>query len=402
MDGTLEPKRTLCGSVSALLSVEHFDSIADVDAEQWDGLNGDNALCSHGWLMTHEEFRSLNHRPGYFVARDHRGIAAVVPYHLHEPGGRLGGLDQLLFGRGAVVARSLGITVLPALVCGPAMGVHDPILIRPGVAPNEQAALYHAVIDTMETEARRRRASVCFRNVVDEVSPLGALLRSRALAAGSEMPTTCLDLRFDSFAAYLRELKRSHPATAKNIRREIKRGRNADVVIREVEDPAADESRLHGLLDAHYHRLNGLPLPWRPGFLGALRARLGDRVVVYAAWRGDEPVGVAVGARARDTLFLLMIGMDPAGIRDAYLYFNLGYNRPIADAIAAGVRRIYCGKLVYDVKIRRGFRVVPASVYVKGRSRTHDVALKAALFAQTKSVSRKVELPRSGSNARPS
>ena len=63
------------------------------------------------------------------------------------------------------------------------------------------------------------------------------------------------------------------------------------------------------------------------------------------------------------------IGLDAA--RGEFTYFTLAFYRPIADAIAAGVRRFYLGTLLYAMKVRRGCHVVPTrTILYRGRSRT--------------------------------
>ena len=74
-----------------------------------------------------------------------------------------------------------------------------------------------------------------------------------------------------------------------------------------------------------------------------------------------------------DTAYAPYIGLDAA--RGEFTYFTLAFYRPIADAIATGVRRFYLGTLLYAMKVRRGCHVVPTSQFYRGRSRTEHLAL---------------------------
>ena len=57
-------------------------------------------------------------------------------------------------------------------------------------------------------------------------------------------------------------------------------------------------------------------------------------------------------------MYLIMAGIDGTKGRQGLVYFNNGYNTPIRYAIERGVRRVYSGKLVYEVKTRRGFELL--------------------------------------------
>ena len=112
-----------------------------------------------------------------------------------------------------------------------------------------------------------------------------------------------------------------------------------------MEDPRAFGGRLHALLDAHCRRLNAKPFPYEERFLEVLKARLGDRLTLYVASAGEEPVGVQLMFRDEHAAYLPMVGIDAVRGKSGAVYHNLGYNNPIRECIAAGDRRIYCGKL---------------------------------------------------------
>jgi predicted N-acyltransferase len=113
-----------------------------------------------------------------------------------------------------------------------------------------------------------------------------------------------------------------------------------------------------------------------------LKGYLGERLVLYVALKGEEPFSVVVGVRAADTIFLIMVGVDVRG-RESSVYFNSSYNEPIRDAIETGLRRIYCGKLAYEVKSRRGFQLVGLSMYLHVPNGLLAAVLKPMLACQS-------------------
>jgi predicted N-acyltransferase len=127
-----------------------------------------------------------------------------------------------------------------------------------------------------------------------------------------------------------------------------------------------------------------------------LKRHLGAKVIVYVALEGSDPVGVTVALRAGDALFLSIGGTDVARGRKTRVYFNNSYNKSIEDAIASGVGRIYCGKLLYDLKLRRGFRMMGLSAYVHTPRRLRAALLAPAFAAQRAKVQRMIRADLNG------
>jgi predicted ATP-grasp superfamily ATP-dependent carboligase len=190
------------------------------------------------------------------------------------------------------------------------------------------------------------------------------------------------------------------------MRWEISRGRRAGFVLERIDDPQPVGEKLHRLVDVHYRRLNRTAFPFRPSFFERLKFHLGERAVVTVARHERDLLGVTVGLRGADGMFVQMIGVDAERGRHGALYFNLGFNRPIQDAIAAGDRRLYLGKLLYDLKIRRGCRLRSTDVYLRGRDRLHQAMLRPLvslrslrLDLRTAAVTRLARAPRTGAGS---
>jgi predicted N-acyltransferase len=381
------------------ISVERFEAIADRDRAAWDRLAANDTFASSGWLKTMEE-TALLRRSVYFVARRASQLVAAAPCYLQEAVPAVSGMDGVVFGRFTKLARALGINVSPALVCGTSIGLSGHVLIAPDTSPEERRRLTLDVIDAMERFAQQQGVTLCFRNVVDRDAWLPGTLEGRGYLRATEMPTTVMDVAWTSFSGYLRDLKREHPATAENVRREVNRAHKGGIVFRKVVDGIACAPRLLALLDAHNRRLNGAPFPFRPAFLEVLQRYLGDKLVVYVALDGDDPIGVSLGVRAGDAIFLPMVGVDVTRGRETFVYFNNSYRMPIEDAIATGIRRIYCGKLVYDVKLRRGFRLLDLSAYFRVPNRLHAALLAPVVAAQSVRIRRMLERVRTAAAGR--
>ena len=115
-------------------------------------------------------------------------------------------------------------------------------------------------------------------------------------------------------------------------------------VVEHLEIPLADGGRLAARL-------------WLPEGAGAAPV---PALVEYI------PYGKREGTRQRDTL----------------VYFVNSYYVPIRDAIERRFGRLYCGKLVYETKVKRGFTLLPLSLYLCVRGRARRAMLEAVAAGQ--------------------
>jgi predicted N-acyltransferase len=361
-----------------MISIEQVESLAHVDASEWDQLAGGSVVASYGWLRTVEETRRSAVSSRYILGRTSAGLAGAVACTIEEDA-RNSSVNGLLFGRLAKAAQRLHLGAVPCLLCGAGVGAGEPVLVRAGATAQERQQVTATLVRAIEETAREKGWTICFRQVRRVMSPLVEVLTNRGYLRGSELPTACLELDPDwrSFADFRRHLKKTHPRTATNINGELNRAKRAGLVIEQLNQPAPYRERLHRLLDGHYARLNGEPFPFRADFFEQLKARLGDRAVIYVARIGAGLVGVQVQLRGGGEVVLPMIGIDHDSGRAAAAYFNLGYNRPIEDSIAAGQRRIYFGKLAYDGKAHRGCSAVETDCYLRVWSGFQEQVLRA-------------------------
>lgn len=364
------------------MNVEELTSILQVDRGEWEALAGDEVFWRYGWLQTQEDSTLFRDRSRYLVLRGMNGIVAAAVCQVQEPGEAAAGIDLTLFGRFAPVARAAGFRLTPALMCGPRVGLASHVRVRGDVPPKERRAVVGSLVRAMKKLAHAQQRTLCFRNVRADDVVLCDLLANQGFVCAAEMPGTIMAVTWSTFEEYVRALKKQHPSTAKSISREVNRSRDRGVVFRRIEDPAAFEPRLHQLLCDHHRRLNDGDFPYGPSFICRLRERLGDNLVLFAALQEDLPIAISVGFRTRDTLYLPMVGVDDARRKDSFAYFNNCYNEPIRYAIEHGLRSMYCGKLLYDLKQRRGFGIVPLYVYLRPPGRIRRVLLRPVAASQ--------------------
>lgn len=301
-------------------------------------------------------------------------MAASVAYVV-EPTRDVETIDDMIFGRLVAAARRLRWSFLPAFVCGPAFGYGWHIGVDPALDPEAATTARRRMLDALEEEAATRRLRLSFTEVLDEERELQTLLRDRRYLRSRNVPVAALDLRWASFDDYLESLPSK---SRREFRRQITRNRNAGVVVEPVESVAGLEDRLSALVDLNARKHNAFSFGLGPGFFAELRRAFGSNVRIFVARKSARVVGVCVMLVQDRVAFPIVVGVEPASGSD-YTYFHIAYNVPVAEAIASGVQRMYYGRGMYDLKVRRGCVLIDAWIYARG-SRSSRIAI-ASWFA---------------------
>lgn len=359
------------------------ESISELDPSEWDAIAGDDILGTHGWLRLLEECATGAGRFLYLTIRHGRRLvgAAACQTNYTEPD--RSSLDRMLYGRLAAVARGIGMGATPALIAGSRFGMSEPFLIDPSLQDADREEVAAELVRAILEESERAGATAVVRNVT-AATPT-AMLRRAAFRSSPEMPTAYLDIRWPTFAAYRSDLKRSHLATERAIRQERSRAKKLGLEISRVTDPTKVTAEMHELLDSHYRRLNGVPLPFGQSFLKQAVIRLGDRATLIVARDQAQLVGVNFGLRHAGCSRSMMVGIDPSRGRRTAAYFVL-LNHSIQRAIEAGDHRVYYGRLQYDLKLRRGCSLAHTSLWVRGRSPAQRALIRSFIGMRTRKI----------------
>ena len=349
------------------MHVQRISSLRQVAPNEWDALAVDKPWASHGWLLTMEQ-SALPQRPRvYLLGRDSGGLAAVLAAEIQEPDEWARSLDSFLFGRAASIGRFLGFRTAPAAVV-------QAWLVGPNFCSQKRRELAESLLETLEQLALQDRWSLAFRRVIEGDFGAASILRRRGYLQTHELPLTRLNIAADwkSFADYRSALRRTHPGAESSIRREVNLAARYKLRIEQFNASSSRSDEFHNLLDRHFRRLNGESFPYRPDLIERLEANLGDQALLLAGWIGDELAGLSIGSRAGDTVHMVFVGVDHEVGRRAATLFNLCYNWPIEHWIETGVREADSGTLLYQVKRQRGFHIVPASLFLRGRDGFHQ------------------------------
>lgn len=300
--------------------------------------------------------------PLYFLVEDDGELRAAAVAYLVEPSPAVETLDDLLLGRLRPAAARFGLGFLPALVCGPAQGYgwHIGTDTRLGAADRDR--LRRLVLGALETEADRRRLSLAFPQVLDEQRELRALLAERGYLSSRNVPVAALDVRWRSLEEYFKSL----PAKRRReFRRERRRNEAAGASIEPIDLDRDPAERLQDLLERNARRHGSPGWPFGPELFAELCAGLGEGAQTLVARKAGDLSGACVVLEQGGAATAYAVGVDPALGGDDFTYFNLCYYTLIERAIERGLERIYFGRGMYRVKLRRGCRLIGASVYLR-------------------------------------
>lgn len=322
---------------------------------------GGYPLYGRGWHRANELAvggQAAGTRRYWLAYRDGKAVGMAA-------GNRSNLMDTLLYGRAEGAARALGMGLGEAVQYGVTSGIGEAIVLAPGLGVKDRAEARGLLLDAMIEDAAG--AGVVLRGVRPWERELRAALEARGFVAARDRATTYLPLPAGDFGAYRRWLRQRHGTTEKNIGRELSLGRRGGLTIGEIQDWEGEREAIAALYEAHWERWNG-PLPLRRDFLTLVKAELGAQAVLRGARVEGELAGVQLLLRAGGVWLALAVAMDEERGKKCAAYFNLGYNSLIAEALEAGRKGIYFGRLLYEAKKRRGCVAVPVDMYVRPRS----------------------------------
>lgn len=341
--------------------------IEDIGREKWDAVAGEEIFANYGWLLTLETAQPRPRAPVYWWIEDEEGIVVAVAARLRSANPPAWNVDQGRYGLWAHLIRPLRTLVQrrSTLVCGTQMAQGQPILTRPGLSAEHYQDLATLLLDTIEAHCRTKQWSLVFRGIVEPGEALQQVFKGRRYIVGEECPGTVLDIHWDSWLGYLKDLKPVHRHNQQRIRQQVNRGRRGGVVIEELEDPAPAEEELYSILAEHHYRKNNEAFIMSPNFTTALKKNLGDRAVILVARKDNRIVGVTIHMRNNSAMHLKFVGIANEMVKSREgLYFNITFNQLIERACAEGFKQLYLGIMTYYPKCCRGARMVPTYSWI--------------------------------------
>ena len=335
--------------------LEHVDSLARVDAAQWDRLAGEsNPFLEHRFLYGLEVSGSVGSDAGWvphhLLAWEGDALVGAVPLYVkdHSYG------EYIFDWQWAEAALRAGIPYYPKLVCGipftPVAGSRFLIAEGPDRSGLLAQLKNHLVTLTEKEGIASVHVLFCTEREMSTLSADGRFLARRSHQFHWQ------NNGYETFEHFLSELRH---AGRKNIRRDRKQVQQAGLRCHAVDGeqltPSQWEALYHFYRDTHQRKW-GQPYLTH-AFFRWVQHQLADRVVATLAYDGTDLVAGALHFAKGGNLFGRYWGC--LATYDA-LHFELCYYQPIELCIRRGWRHFEAGAQGIH-KLKRG--LMPAFTY---------------------------------------
>jgi len=335
------------------LTIETVESIAAIDAADWDSCAGaDNPFVSHAFLDAVEASGSATADTGWgprhLVARDATGtLVGAVPMYLkgHSYG------EYVFDHAWAEAYRRAGGRYYPKLqACVPFTPVPGPrLLARPGAGA---AAVRDALARTFAGLPGRLKVSsahltFCTQDEAETLEDAGCILR-RGFQFHWE------NRGYRDFEAFLGELTHSRRKAIRRERRAVAEQGIELVPLTGGDIRAEHWDAFFGFYIATSDRKWGSPYLTRE-FFDRLAAAMASRVLLVLARKDGDWIAGALNLLGTDTLYGRNWGSSG---EHPFLHFEACYYQALEFAIARGLKRVEAGAQG-EHKLQRGYLPVP-------------------------------------------
>jgi predicted N-acyltransferase len=187
------------------------------------------------------------------------------------------------------------------------------------------------------------------------------------------MPMTMLDIRYDSFDAYMAKALRS--SSRRKLRKKLEATAGvSDIRMSVTDDAASFVDEIYPLYLQVFERSSMQFEKLTKDFFRQLGQRMNDKVRFFAWRRRNMLVAFSLCMVQGDSLYAEYVGFDYSVALDLHLYHYV-----VRDMISWGISKGYkwfrSGGLNYDPKLHMRHRLDPIDLYAR-----HTSALANAIF----------------------
>jgi predicted N-acyltransferase len=196
-------------------------------------------------------------------------------------------------------------------------------------------------------------------------------------ARAPSMPMTMLDIRYDSFDAYM--VKALKSSSRKKLRKNLEATAGvSDIRMSVTDDAASFVDEVYPLYLQVFERSRMRFEKLTKDFFRQIGQRMNDKVRFFAWRRGNMLVAFSLCMVQGDSLYAEYVGFDYAVALDLHLYHYV-----VRDMINWGISNGYkwfrSSGLNYDPKLHMRHRLDPIDLYVRHTSILANAILKLAL-----------------------
>jgi predicted N-acyltransferase len=344
-----------------VLSTRRISRVADISAQAWDALVGDDdPFVEHAFLDDLEQSRSVGRGTGWvpmhvIVSEGHRVVGALPLYEKDDSWGEF--IFDFQWARAAQAAR---IRYYPKLVSmvpfTPATGRR--FLVHPDA---DRAAVVTALLDGAVDAAKETRASSLHLLYLDAHEREEALAHRVSSAEGGFTPRLSLQFHWENqgYRDFEHYLEGFRAPSRKQVKKERRVVAEQGVEVRVVRGTELTEREWQAL--EVFYRLNvarhGSFAYLQPPFFAHLRAHHAHRVLAVIAYEHGEPIAGSINFEKGKHLYGRYWGST---VEHEMLHFECCYYRLIDHAIREGHTRFEAGAQGHH-KLKRG--LLPSDVH---------------------------------------
>jgi predicted N-acyltransferase len=322
------------------LSVQIFNSVAQVGQSAWDELGQRRAFGSYQWYQFGEAVLD-DCVPVYIsVSENGRPVGRATFWVVrHEP---LPDMKSLLW-RVVQPGVKAFLRARPLLICRSPLSNTSGLILPE--TPGRETVLAE-IIQAARRAAERYRCSFVVFDQLGQADYEDTSWTSDALKMVFPDPGSIMEMKWQTFDDYLNSLT---PKTRKNYRRYARYAEGKNLIIRALTRP--DEAQLRAAKQLFLNverRFDQPPSLW---FDKVFRFFPMVGGVLLTAEMDGHMVGCELILKDGDEQFVPAVGLDYSAQN---IYFLLGY-ADIRLTIEQGLRRLHWGMGTFDVKRRMGF-----------------------------------------------
>lgn len=248
------------------------------------------------------------------------------------------------------------------LICGLPMGQGRIGIVR------DHGRVIDAITSCIERLAGEQKCSmIMFKDFNSGYNDTLKPLRDRGFSIVESLPSTDMNITFDSFESYLKILSRS---SRDNLKRNLKKADAEEKIVFEIKDDLEDHefSRVYGLYLQTCERQE-ISLEKLPADFFKTVTRNMPQEAKYFLWRIDgKIVAFALCFISKEHFIDYYLGFDYVVINRYFLYF-VRFRDLIKWCISHGIKKYEMGPTSYEAKRRLGFEFIRLYLYMKHRNK---------------------------------
>jgi Peptidogalycan biosysnthesis/recognition len=196
-------------------------------------------------------------------------------------------------------------------------------------------------------------------------------------ARAPSMPMTMLDIRYDSFDAYM--VKALKSSSRKKLRKNLEATAGvSDIRMSVTDDAASFVDEVYPLYLQVFERSRMRFEKLTKDYFRQIGQRMNDKVRFFAWRRGNKLVAFSLCMVQGDSLFAEYVGFDYTVALDLHLY-HYAVRDMISWGISNGFKWFRSSGLNYDPKLHMRHRLDPIDLYVRHTSPLANAIFKLAL-----------------------